>query len=105
MSFFVGDTVAFGDYFAFAVVELLFDEAVQLFGVDLEHDILFHIDVGAANICERQRIALGIGVDRVAYGDFGKLVLYLSEVHFYLVSNNTPTETQFGDMAERSEYL
>lgn len=89
----IRNAVPFADYFAFAVGKLLAHKAVELFGVDLQLYIVFHIDPAAENIRKRQRVSVRVVFYGVVQVHLGELVLYLAEVHFYLVGYYTLAET------------
>lgn len=90
----IRNAVALADDLPFTVGKLLADESVQLFGVDLKLHIILNIYAAAEYIRDRQRVPLRIRLDRIIYIHFGQLVLDLAEVHFYLVSYYTQTETR-----------
>ena len=90
---FVHNSVALADYFALAVGQLLFDVLVQQLGVDFQLHIIFNIYSAADYVRDCKRVPLAVALNRVGNKQVVPAVLYLTEVHFYLVSYYTLTET------------
>ncbi len=81
------------DDLTLAVGKLFADKFVKLFGIDFQLHVILDVYPAAENVRDGKRVPLGIRFDGIVYVYLGQLVLDLSEVHFYLISYYTSTET------------